>query len=243
MIVSYMKTASLLAAATVIALVTAGRAEAALINLGPGSFTPAASVITFSEPGRNLGDTDPVYTVGSNTIAFGEHFAGQTVSSLVGVNTLTGSPTGPLTLIQNGNTFIAGDVSNPTAPILSGSPLFNGPISFSFSIPVAAVGLSGGFFDAIGGTTIEAFDAAGVSLGTITNSTIGIEFYGLFDSSGSNISGVSFYITGSEPAGFAIDNVTFGDASVVTGVPEPASMALLGAGLAGLGLLRRRKAA
>lgn len=118
--------------------------------------------------------------------------------------------------------------------MLSGTPLFNGPISFGFSTPVAAVGLSGGYFDTVGATTIEAFDVNGLSLGSIVNSALGVEFYGLFDSSGSNIAGVSFYITGSEPAGFAIDNVTLGDADVVVTAPEPVSLATFGAMLAGL---------
>lgn len=230
--------ASVLGAVGAVALASA--AQAALINLGPGSFTPAASVITFSEPGRSVGDTDPIYAIAGNTIAFGEHFLGQTV---VGgsVRTLTGSPSMPLSLVQNGNAFITTDGANPTSPVLSGTPRFNGPISFTFATPVAAVGLSGGYFDAIGATTIEAFDSAGLSLGSIVNSAIGVEFYGLFDSSGSNIAGVSFYITGSEPAGFAIDNVTFGDADVVVSAPEPATLAAFGAMLAGLGLSRRAR--
>lgn len=230
--------ASILGAAGAVALASA--AQAALINLGPGSFTPAASVITFSEPGRNIGDTDPIYAIAGNTISFGEYFLGQTVVG-GGVRTLTGSPTTPLSLVQNGNAFITTDGANPTSPVLSGTPRFNGPISFTFATPVAAVGLSGGYFDAIGATTIEAFDSAGLSLGAIVNSAIGVEFYGLFDSSGSNIAGVSFYITGSEPAGFAIDNVTFGDADVVVHAPEPATLAAFGAMLAGLGLSRRAR--
>lgn len=71
------------------ALAFAAAAQAALVNLGPGSFTPAASVITFSEPGRNLGDTDPVYSIAGNTISFGEYFLGQTVVGGA-VRTITG---------------------------------------------------------------------------------------------------------------------------------------------------------
>jgi hypothetical protein len=215
----------------------ASLAEAALVNLGPGSFTPAASVITFSE--FPVGTTNPTYVLGGNTITFGDHFIGQTVTSGFPA-TLTGSPTGGSLSLVQANTFITSDSANPSSPVLSGTPVFNGPISIHFSTPVAAVGLDGGFFDAIGGTTIQAFDSTGASLGTITNSMFGIEFYGLFDSSGSNIAGISFYITGAEPAGFAIDNVTFGNADVVVPTPEPAAFAVLGMALLGLGITRRR---
>lgn len=221
-----------------------GVANAALVNLGVGSFTPTASVITFSEAGYGLGTKDPVYTIGGNTISFGTYFTGQTVTGS-NPKSLSGSPTGgSLELQQDEATSIVGDGANPTSPVLSGSPTFNGPISFMFSNPVAAVGLSGGFFDNVGSTTIEAFDVTGASLGKLANTIKGIEFYGLFDSTGSNIAGVSFYITGNELAGFAIDNVTFGDASVVVGndVPEPATLALVSLGLAGIVARRRRNA-
>jgi hypothetical protein len=88
-------------------------------------------------------------------------------------------------------------------------------------VPVAGVGLDGGFFDAIGGTSIEAFDASGASLGIVTNTQLGIEFFGLADSGGANvIKGISFYITGNEPAGFAIDNLTFGARDVIIDIPD-----------------------
>ena len=227
-------------AATMICAATG--AQAALINLGPGSFTPAASVITFSEVA--LGTQNPVYNLGGNTISFGPRFQGQSLSGAFPV-TLSGSPTGPLTLVLDpaAPTFTVNDGSNPDSPVLSGTPTFNGPISIKFATPVAAVGMQGGFFNNPNSTSIEAFDANGVSLGIISNSIIGLEFYGLFDSTGSNIAGISFYVTGNEPAGFAIDSVTFGDASVIRGVPEPLTMSLFGAGLVGAAALRRRKKA
>lgn len=219
-------------------------AQAALVDLGPGSFTPAATVITFSE--QALGTVNPSYSLaagslGTVNVDFAGSFVGQTITG-GGVRTLTGSPTGPLTL-GAGNTFITSDGAAPTSPVLSGDPTFNGPISVLFSVPVAAVGLSGGFFDAIGGTTITAFDADGNTLGSITNTQTGIEFYGLADSGGAAvIKGISFYITGNEPAGFGIDNLTFGGAEVVVGrVPDTGSTLLLFSAVLGVfAALRRR---
>lgn len=228
-------------------------AGAALIDLGPGSFTPQATMITFSE--KPLGSQNPVYNLntpdlGAITVSFGPNFQGQTVISapppaLPGVKTITGSPTlgSPLSLAVNPAypTFITNDGANPSSPVLSGTPIFSGPISVLFSKPVAAVGLEGGFFDAVHSTVIEAYGADGTILGSITNSILGLEFYGLADASGKNvIAGISFYITGAEPFGFAIDDVTFGSAAVVKGVPEPGTILLLGSGLIGLAALRRR---
>lgn len=224
--------------------------KAQVVRINPGDFTPQASVITFSEPGST---TNPVYTLataslGSVTVSFGQSFVGQTVTG-GGVRTITGLPTGPLTLNAI-STFITNDGSNPSSPVLSGTPTFNGPISMMFSTEVAFVGLDGGFFNAIGGTSIQAFDGMGNSLGLVTNSQLGIEFLGLTTASGQNvIRGLSFYITGSEPAGFAIDNVTFGSARELVNppgqgaVPEPSTYGIFGAiALLGVVALRRRMA-
>ena len=216
-----------------LALTTPGRAQ--LMRISAGDFTPEASVITFSE--QPFGTVNPLYdittaTLGDVTVSFASNFVGQTRTGTSPVS-LAGSPTNPLTLSADGDVFIANDGSNPTSPVLSGSPTFNGPISVKFSKPVAAVALDGGFFNAIGGTSIEAYGANGTSLGMVQNSALGIEFFGLADASGDNvISGISFSITGAEPFGFAIDNLTFGSARELSrppggmsAVPEPANYA------------------
>ena len=224
------------------------KSHAALIDLGPGSFTPLAPVITFSEV--PLGTVDPVYSflaipgLGNVDVSFGGYFVGQAVCVACFPVTLADTtPTGPLALDPAApDTFTGPDAAfGATPPILSGTPLFNGVIAVHFSVPVAAVGLKGGFFDAVGSTTIEAYDAAGVSLGSIVNTVTGFEFYGLADSGGANvISGISFYITGPEPAGFEIDDLTFGSAEQLA--PEPGSLMLLSAGLLGLaGYYRGRR--
>ena len=239
----------LVAAVGVLALALVARpSDAQLVNLGPGTFTPLAPSITFSE--FAFGTVNPMYSftgipgLGNVTVSFAGSFLGQTVTAGF-PRTITGLPTGPLTLNTDVETFITDDGANPTSPVLSGDPRFNGPVSVLFSTPVAGVGLTGGFFDAIGGTTIAAFSSTGAFLGSITNSQLGLEFYGLRTASGANeIAGISFYITGDEPAGFAIDNLTFGSVDQLSPVPEPATILLLGTGLAALGgfTLRRRRA-
>lgn len=226
-------------------------ASALLVDLGPGSFTPLAPVITFDTTEFALGTVNPSITLaagtlGNVTVSTAGSFVGQTVVAIhPGVNSISGTPTGPLTL----NTSVTVSTVNDGAPgadspVLSGSPIFNGPISVLFSTPVAAVGLKGGFFDAVGSTEIEAFDINGNSLGHIFNSVTGFEFYGLADSTGvADIAGLSFYVNGTEPAGFEIDNLTFGAAEqvIIPGTPDFGStVGLLGLALSGLALIRRR---
>ena len=235
----------LTAVATFVALGSTA-AQAVLVNLGPGSFTPAATTITFSE--YAVGTVNPSYSLSAGSlgtvgVTFAASFVGQTITGGA-VKTLSGSPTGPLTLSGAGITKIAVDGANPTSPILSGDPIYNGPISVLFSVPVAAVGLSGGFFDAIGGTSITAFDSAGVVLGTIVNTALGIQFYGLADSGGASvIKGISFYITGPEPFGFGIDNLTFGGGEVIAGTPDGGYSLLMLGGIVGIMSLMRRRLA
>ncbi|WP_349556658.1 PEP-CTERM sorting domain-containing protein [Marinobacter sp. NFXS9] len=80
----------------------------------------------------------------------------------------------------------------------------------------------------VGSTTFTFEDIFGSALGN------GNVFYiTLFDSEG--LGDVTFYANASDD-GYGIDNVTVGE------VPEPGSLALLGLGLAGIGVMRRRKA-
>jgi hypothetical protein len=217
--------------------------------LGPGSFTPAAPVVTFSE--FALGTVNPHYSflgipgLGDVSLDFGGAFVGQTTGPIYagGPIGISGSPTGPLALDPSSpQTYITTDGASPDSPILSGTPQYNGPISILFSTPVAAVGLTGGYFDAIHSTYLEAFDVNGNSLGSVYNTQTGLEFFGAVTQSGLNeIAGVSFHITASEPAGFGIDNLTFGSGQQVVGVPEPASLLLLIPGILGMAMFRRRE--
>lgn len=252
---------TLIAAAGALAIATS--AHAGIVKVGVGAFTPQAGLITFSE--KPQGTSNPVYNPadygGGATapmVSFGGFFAGQSLgtagtcpagAALSGC--VVGLPTGPMALAPaSPSTRIVGDGANPTSPVLSGSPTFNGPIGILFSVDLAGVGLDGGFFDAIGGTAITAFDRNGNSLGSVTNAGLGIEFLGLVTDNGSaTIAGLLFSLVGNEPAGFAIDNVRFGTAGQVIvppqpgGVPEPTSLALVGVALAGVWSASRRRQA
>lgn len=244
------------------ALACGSIAEAAVIRVNEAAFVAGSGLITFSE--FALGTQNPVYTpgtygggAGSPTVTFDGFFQGQSAGNTnpsacppgaAVSGCVLGNPTGPLALNPaSPNTSIVLDGANPTSPVLSGSPTFNGSIAILFSTLQVGVGLTGGFFNAAGGTAITAYGADGSVLGSVTNTGTGIEFLGLVDAGGNaTIAGLLFSLVGSEPAGFAIDNVRFGQqGQVVVNTPEPGTLALFGLGLAGLGLMgaRRRTAA
>jgi PEP-CTERM motif len=230
--------------------------NAAVIRIDEGAFTADAGLITFSE--KPINTVDPTYLpadygggAGAPTVTFAGFFTGQSLGGAVcgGAPTgcVVGSPSGPLSLDgASPDTFITNDGANPTSPVLSGSPTFNGPIAMLFSVDLAGVGLDGGFFNAIGGTAITAFARDGSVIGQVQNIGLGIEFLGLVTDDGTEqIAGLLFSLVGPEPAGFAIDNLRFGRAGqvVVPGgeVPEPATLLLLASGCALIAARRRRQ--
>jgi len=231
---------------------------AGIIDIDESAFQAGAGLITFSEV--PLGAVNPTYTpaqygggAGSPTVTFGGFFTGQSLgaasppcpagAALTGC--VLGNPTGPLALDPNSpTTFTANDGASPDSPVLSGSPLFNGPIAIQFSIPQAGVGLLGGFFDSVGSTAITAFDANGNVIGSVSNTQTGLEFLGLVTADHSaTISGLLFSLVGDEPAGFAIDDVRFGVGSqvVVPGAPEASTWAMMLIGFAGIGFASYRR--
>ncbi|HEY0161343.1 MAG TPA: PEP-CTERM sorting domain-containing protein [Edaphobacter sp.] len=239
-------------------------ASADIVQIDQSAFQAGAGLITFSEYPQ--GTVNPTYApaqygggVSSPNVSFGGYFAGQTPGSVTPgacpsgaavSGCVLGNPGGPLSIDPaSPSTFIAGDGSNPTSPVLSGTPQFNGSIAILFSTPQAGVGLDGGYFDSVASTAITAFDANGNVIGQVKNSITGIEFLGLVTSDGSaQISGLLFSLVGDEPAGFAIDNLHFGEQGQVIvpppvggAVPEPASLALMGTGMLGLALVGFRK--
>lgn len=110
--------------------------------------------------------------------------------------------------------FITTDSSTPTSPVLSGWPKFFGDIEGSFerngvATPVSHLAFDGGYFDAVGSMTMTAYNAGGQIVGTQKNTRLGIERLVIDRAGTKDIASFRIEITGIEPAGFAIDNLTF----------------------------------
>lgn len=97
--------------------------------------------------------------------------------------------------------------------------------------------------DGVNPITFEAFDGSNASLGTVvgnhadnsfTGGTGEDRFYGV-----TNSGGISRIVI-SDPSGIEVDHLQYGLRGSASSVPEPATLALLGIALAGLGLARRR---
>jgi hypothetical protein len=108
--------------------------------------------------------------------------------------------------------FITSDSSNPTSPVLSGSPIFYGVIEGYFVKPgtderayVSKFSLDGGYFDEYGTVRVSIYDKDGKLVNQQIAKSIGIQ---KFEFEGS-IHRFRIEAIADEPSGFAIDNVTF----------------------------------
>lgn len=106
--------------------------------------------------------------------------------------------------------FISVDGSNPTAPVLSGSPRFSGAIEGRFVVPesgeaavVESFSFDAGFFNAFGSTRVLSYSPEGEVIEQQINPSLGIP---RFQSEGGNIARFRIEIFGIEANGYAIDN-------------------------------------
>ena len=235
--------------------------HASVVRVNESDFQAGAGLITFSE--YAVSTVNPTYNpgdygggAGAPVVTFDGFFNGQSLSldattdcpGAAATACVVGAPSGPLSLDASApDTFITTDLDNPTSPVLSGTPIFNGPIAVLFSDDQAGVGFDAGYFNATVSTGITAFARNGSLIGTVTNTGTGIEFLGLVTSDGTaQIAGVFLDLVGQEPFGFAIDNLRFAlqGQIIVPDVPLPAAVWLFGSGLLGLiGTARRKKVA
>ena len=118
--------------------------------------------------------------------------------------------------------FITDDGSNPTSPVLSGTPRFTGKITGTFVAPdgkrvtVGHFSLDVGYIDNPGSVAVTAFNAKGRVLDTVTANQTGIVPVTV---QASGIAAFSVAEVSAENAGFAIDNVAF---------PQPWSFTITG---------------
>lgn len=217
--------------------------ELSLADIGAG-----ASVEAFEDIVGTLAEPDPFY-VGFGSIPSapvvlpsGVSLAGFGSEAFVydgdfDPNALSGwglsvDPSGNLhgvgasTVLPSGNSFFAHD--NFDDPSIG--------VTFAFAQPVSQVGafVEGNQFDGMSGVTLEAFDTAGVSLGSVSlASTDGVFYDSALDSwiglsSDSSIGSVTFF-----GQGLVLDNLTW------VAVPAPSSAVVLG--FAGVLSARRRR--
>lgn len=160
---------------------------ASILLLSPGKITrPASAAVT--------------------TITFSEFPIGTFINAQY-------SPQGVIFTGSGNGPFITPDGANPTSPVLSGDPIFQGSITATFVTPfdparlatARNVSFDAGFFDSIGSTTVSWFDVNNNLLGSQANTQTGIQRFTIPD----NIGVFSIRITSDEAAGYAIDNLSF----------------------------------
>jgi hypothetical protein len=163
----------------------------------------------------------------STGVAVTNQFAGVTFSNTITAN---GNP------VSSPNTIKA--ISSGFQPKV-GSPLIATFSSAATSVSIVGSNVGGSgiridAYDAVTGGSIIGFDSfIGTGLGSGVTSLLSVSTSGIFR--------VEFYQPLTTGEGVEWDDFTYEPASASASASEPATLAIFGLGLAGLGLMRRRK--
>jgi hypothetical protein len=203
------------------------RKVAVLTTFIAASATGVASAATFTDLSAFLAATGP-----NTVVDFNAAGSGAILNTYAGLGVT----------FSSGNTFAdcVQETSPPYCWLNNTSDGADGRIFDATFIVggITAVGinsvLGGGF------SILRAYDAGNVLLGTVSSDSVSstLDFFGL------TTTAPIAYITVQFPApvsGWALDDLRFGAAADVEPVPEPATLLLMGAGLAGARCLRRRR--
>lgn len=202
----------------------------ALICAGALSTAAQATVIDIDLSGATTGTS-----ITAPGASFATSFAGQTVSG----NTLSGGPTGPLSLVASGSLTV--DSFNPSCSGCdSGNSILPQPgnlAPLSILLDSSADSFELVMGSASSGSTVEIdfFDSMGAVVNSITQ--VYSSGYNMYSYSGFGLfSGISFH-SNNDPAGVRYMDMAYNS---VASVPESGSLALLGLGLVGLTIARRK---
>ena len=193
----------------------------------------AALVLVFA---GTAADAAPVFT--QDEAAFNAATAGLTFTT----ETFDTAPLGDLGTIEafNGFTLAASSTISgldsstfcltPNCISIGSS---SSPYTLIFDTPVNAVG----FFIGDGNGETSDFLVDGTVVGTITTPGSGFTFVGVYDfmNSFTEVTVEDFLII------HELENVSFASGSPSAPIPEPGTLALIGTGLAGLGIAARRR--
>ena len=232
--------------------------EVDYFSLAVGQTIDFESIAGGPPPGTNY---DGILNFGG--VLIGERFAGQTLSFSGNSDVLSGSPTGPLSLVVGTPGQNVAILSIPAEGVPTNAVVGLGRLGFPNPLAIGEGAVAILFdndqsqfgFQSLGGNlgsaNFDFFRRDGSLIQALTPTRLGSNSFG-FEREGSinDIAGISIWNT--DPGGIAFDNIIFDipgddvpvDEPVATPVSEPATLGLLAIGLVGLRFAcRRRKSA